>query len=76
VLRLNDYPPGGEIELQAKDSDADLDSYVTTLTVQNSARKVRISGPRQLRTNDRNCAVTVSLLMSMARTLSRNGYAG
>jgi hypothetical protein len=62
VLRLNDYPPGGEIELQATDIDADLDSYVATLRVENSARKVRISGPRQLRTNEHRCSVVVSLL--------------
>jgi hypothetical protein len=62
VLRLSDYPPGGEIELQAKDGDADLDSYVATLSVQNSARRVSISGPRQLRTNDRECVVMVALL--------------
>jgi len=62
VLRMNGYPPGGEIELQAKDADADLDSYVTTLTVQNCARKAQIIGPRQLRTNDRTFSVVVELL--------------
>jgi hypothetical protein len=62
VLRLSDYPPGGEIELLAQDRDADLDSFVTTLNVANSARKVRITGPRQLRTNDRECSVVVTLL--------------
>jgi hypothetical protein len=61
-LRMNSYPAGGQIELQAKDIDADLDSYVTTLTVENPASKVRISGPRQLRTNDREFSVVVTLL--------------
>jgi hypothetical protein len=70
VLRMNGYPPGGEIELQAKDPDAGLDSYVTALKVENPARKVRISGPRQLRTNDRECPVVVALLDEHGKNIS------
>ncbi len=61
-LRLNGYPPLGEIELQANDTDAQLSSSVATLRAENPARKVSISGPRQVRTTDRECSVLVSLL--------------
>jgi hypothetical protein len=70
ILRINGYPPGGDIELQAKDADQNLDTYVTALKVENPARKVRISGPRQLRTNDRECSVLVSLLDENGKIVS------
>lgn len=69
-LKLNGYPPLGEIELQAIDTDAHLNSYVTTLRVENPVRKVGISGPRQVRTNDPECSVLVSLLDEKGRNVT------